>query len=70
MDSATLLEYRESDLQINQWGSTAVATYKFHIRWRSGESAHSDSGHDILTLTRDASAWLIVWRLLVSGPSQ
>jgi uncharacterized protein (TIGR02246 family) len=67
--AARVHEYTESDHQIDVWGDTAVATYRFVMAWEMGGQSYREAGHDLFVFSREDGRWLAVWRTLQSAPS-
>jgi hypothetical protein len=67
MSSAQVLEYDESDVAIDVWESTAVATYRYRITWQREGKMHRDTGHDVFVFLRQESRWQVVWRTVMPG---
>ena len=66
-NNAKLLSFTESDLDIQTWGSTAVASYRFDIEYNLNNQTHRDSGRDMFFFTFQDSRWRAVWRMMLEG---
>jgi uncharacterized protein (TIGR02246 family) len=69
MERATLTEYREDAPQIDVWGDTAVATYRWEMAWLAGGVPNREAGHDAFVLRRGGDGqWRAVWRTMTFEP--
>jgi hypothetical protein len=44
---------------------TAVATYRWRIRYAMDGTNYDEGGHDVFVLRRDGSRWLATWRAML-----
>jgi ketosteroid isomerase-like protein len=65
---ATILAYQEADPEINVWGDTAVATYRYVMDYEIGGDLQHDHGQDVFVFARGPEGWRAVWRTLVPLP--
>jgi ketosteroid isomerase-like protein len=65
IDSTRVTQYQESDVTIDVWGDTAVATYEYEIAWDVNNQPFRDSGRDVFVLRREAGRWWVLWRTLL-----
>jgi len=63
-------DYQESDMTVDIWGDTAVASYHYEIAWEVKGQPYRDSGRDVFVLRREGGKWLVVWRTLVPPAGQ
>ncbi len=63
LSSATILEFSESDLLVNVWGDTAVATFRYELAWEADGKRRQARGHDLFVFRRTGAKWLAVLRL-------
>jgi hypothetical protein len=61
--------YHEDPPTIDIWNNTAVAAYRWTMRWSMGGESHDGSGHDIFAFARRDGKWRAVWRLLLPTDS-
>jgi uncharacterized protein (TIGR02246 family) len=56
--------FEELEHRINVFGDTAVATYRFSVRYTmEGEDAeHDETGQEVLVLRRGPGGWKVIWR--------
>jgi hypothetical protein len=64
-EKATVHEYRETNLNIDLFGSTAIAQLGFSIRYEIEGNTSDESGMDIYVLAKSNDQWLIEWRTQV-----
>jgi ketosteroid isomerase-like protein len=60
-------DFDEPDVQA--WGDTAVATYRFTLDYAMGGAHSRDTGWDVLVLRRAAGTWQVVWRTIIPADS-
>ena len=68
MSSSVLRAYRESDLVVRQWKTTAVATYSWEIDYEQGGRLNRERGTDLFVFERHGEQWLAVWRAITFSP--
>ena len=61
---ATILDVKETELMVDVFGDTAVATYSFEITHEIDEKTSTHRGRDMFTFTRIENKWLAVWRTI------
>jgi len=61
----SIREYVESELSIDLWGDTAVATCRFALEWDADGEPHRDTGQDVFVFTHESGAWVAVWRAVI-----
>lgn len=69
VSQATVGEFVQTDLVMDIWGNTAVATYRFEVSYKINGRRHGDSGRDLFVLVREDGRWWAVWRTMIT-PSQ
>lgn len=62
-------EFRELDPRVDVFGQTAVATYRFEIRYDMGDQSYDEHGQDVLVFARQDGRWQVVWRAILPVPS-
>ena len=62
---ATVHEYKESEFEIDCWGNTAVASYRFDIAYEMNGGHYRESGRDVFVFIRRDERWLAVWRTMI-----
>jgi hypothetical protein len=58
-------DYRETDRRVEVFGATAVATYRFEMRYEMKGESYRDAGSDVFVFTREEDSWLAVWRTMI-----
>jgi hypothetical protein len=69
-ESAVIHGYAESDLVIDTFDETAVATYRYDIDWEMDGERHVEAGHDFFVFRRHGGRWIAAWRLLTVQPPE
>ncbi|HTG62445.1 MAG TPA: nuclear transport factor 2 family protein [Terriglobia bacterium] len=64
---ATVREFKASEPVIDLFDNMAVAIYPWEIRYRMNNQDHSESGHELLVLTRQKGKWQVAWRMVLSS---
>ncbi|MEM9190332.1 MAG: nuclear transport factor 2 family protein [Myxococcota bacterium] len=62
-EHATTQSFREVDHDVQVVQDTAVVHYGFEIRYALEGKTHEQRGREVLTLVRQDSRWVIVWRM-------
>jgi ketosteroid isomerase-like protein len=68
MSQAKVHEFRQTDAQIDVFGATAIATYRFDIRYEMSGQTLTEPGEEVLVLNRANGPWQAVWRAIVLLP--
>ena len=68
MERITLTSYNEDSLAVDTWGDTALATYRWEMKWLAGGVPNHETGHDVFALQRANGAWSAVWRTMLFDP--
>jgi ketosteroid isomerase-like protein len=55
-------EFRELDHSVEVMGDTAVATYRFFVKFEAEGSVQSENGQEVLVFQRDGERWSVIWR--------
>ena len=63
--NAVVLEYSESDEQIDVTGNCAVATFKFEMIYEREKYRDKLKGRDIWIFEREGNKWIAVWRTMI-----
>jgi ketosteroid isomerase-like protein len=64
-ESAKVIDYGESNLSIDTWADTAVATYRYLMEWEMAGKRSRETGNDVIVLVCREGRWGVVWRTLV-----
>ena len=62
---ATVHDYKEMDPEVNVFGNTAVAVYRFEITYEIKGESFYDTGQDVFIFTSEGNKWKAVWRIVV-----
>ena len=62
---ARVVEYRESDLDVQVIGDTAVVTYRFDMIYEREKKREHSTGRDLWVFARHGDQWLAVWRTML-----
>jgi uncharacterized protein (TIGR02246 family) len=59
------------DHAVRVFGDTAVASYRFRVRYEHGGREHDETGAELMVFRREAGRWKSVWRMQLpaSGPA-
>ncbi len=63
-------EYKDSEPNIDLWGSTAVAAYSWEIAYDMSGESYRASGWDVFVFVRENAPWLAVWRTIIAAPQR
>ncbi|MFN8526881.1 MAG: nuclear transport factor 2 family protein [Chloroflexota bacterium] len=63
---AQVQRFDEIELDVREWGDTAVATCHFEIEYLMSGERHFDRGHDLFVLQRAPAGWQVIWRTMVA----
>ncbi|GAB4403369.1 MAG: hypothetical protein OHK0039_02460 [Bacteroidia bacterium] len=64
MNSADLHGAEMGPLELDQWGDTAVASYRIDIDYTIEEERFLESGRDVWVLRKQGGTWRAAWRTL------
>ena len=63
--NARVLEYEESDLQIQISSNVAVVSFRFNMLYERPSYRERSTGRDVWVFERVEGKWLAVWRTMV-----
>jgi hypothetical protein len=63
--NAKVIEYDESDLEVDVVGDTATASFSFTMIYERGTQRYRGSGRDLWIFGREAGEWKAVWRTML-----
>jgi hypothetical protein len=63
--NADLLEYGESDHQVDVAGDTAVASFAFDMVYKRSGASYRCTGRDLWVFSLHEGTWLAVWRSML-----
>lgn len=61
---AQVIDYRESECIVDDWGVVAVATSPWEMTYGLGGQRYRESGHDTFVFKKEDGRWQAVWRLM------
>ena len=67
---ATVKDYRHDVPTIDLFGSSAVVTFQWEMRYELSGKDYSEPGSDTLLLTKENERWLVLWRLVLVNPKK
>jgi hypothetical protein len=68
LQQATLEQATLDEPVIDIWGTTAVASYAWQVRYQFDGQVHHDVGHDVFVFSRDhQNRWRATWRMMLPG---
>ncbi len=62
---ATIASFGSDEPVVHVGGDTAVATYRWRIRYTMNGADYDESGHDVFVLRREGAGWLATWRAML-----
>jgi ketosteroid isomerase-like protein len=62
---ATIASFEMDEPDVHAAGDSAVATYRWHIRYTLDATEFDESGHDVFVLRRHGGRWLATWRAML-----
>jgi hypothetical protein len=68
IQQTTILEYEESDPQIDLYGDAAVVVCPWKINFEMKGQKHREEGRDLLVLVRHEHSWCVAWRAVFPQP--
>lgn len=64
-ESSEVHSYEQGDPDINLFGTTAVVTYPFAMRYTFNNQTSHESGRDLMVMIKQDEQWQVVWRTLL-----
>jgi hypothetical protein len=65
---ALVLRYEESEVTVDVFGDTAVASLRWEMAWEIGGQRSEEAGYDVYVLVAVQGKWLVAWRTLFPTP--
>jgi hypothetical protein len=62
LSAATVHEFQERDVRVEEYEGAAVVSYGYRIRYESGGERHQEEGREVLLLVRSVDGWQGAWR--------
>jgi ketosteroid isomerase-like protein len=63
---ARVRQFTPGDAEIDVFGDTAVATYRYEVVYEMGGSEFDETGGELLVFLRQDSGWLVAWRTMLT----
>lgn len=63
--NARVIEYTESDQQIDIIGNSAVVSFRFDMLYERPKYRERSQGRDVWVFQRESNRWVAVWRTMV-----
>ena len=60
-----ILEYKEMSMKIDIFGDVAIVYYSYETKWEMKGKTFSETGNDVMVLSRNEGKWLLIWRTLI-----
>ena len=70
VQTATVREFAAPDPEIHVAGTTATAVCPWTMTYTLNDQTYTESGHDVLVLTRNGGDWRVMWRALMPASPQ
>ncbi|MHC4974775.1 MAG: nuclear transport factor 2 family protein [Planctomycetota bacterium] len=55
---------------VRVFGDTAVARYRFRVRYEHGGQEHDETGAELMAFARHEGTWRAVWRMQLPAPAE
>ncbi|MGD0695281.1 MAG: nuclear transport factor 2 family protein [Terriglobia bacterium] len=68
--AAKIHDFKESDIQVDVFASTAIATFAWEIKYEMKGQNYHEAGHDVFVFIRDEGKWQAVWRAVLFSPAK
>jgi ketosteroid isomerase-like protein len=63
---AHVRQFTPGDAEIDVFGDTAVATYRYEVVYELGGSKFDETAGELLVFLRQDSGWLVAWRTMLT----
>jgi uncharacterized protein (TIGR02246 family) len=67
--AATVHEFDETQVRVDEYDRAAVVSYEYRIRYDSNGVAYDERGREVIVLVRQDETWQVAWRLVLPPPS-
>ena len=67
--AAKILDFRESEIRVESWEETALATLRFDITYRMEGRESTEAGHNVWLFHRKPMGWRALWRTQIPIPT-
>jgi ketosteroid isomerase-like protein len=63
---AHVRQFTPQEAEIDVFGDTAVATYRYRVIYDLGDETYDETGGELLVLLRSGSDWRVAWRTILT----
>jgi len=63
---AHVRQFSPGDAEIDVFGDTAVATYRYRVVYEIAGDTYDETGGELLVLLRDGDRWMVAWRTMLA----
>lgn len=63
---AHISQFIPGDAEIDVFGDTAVATYRYRVVYEMGGERYDENAGELLVFLRQNDTWVVVWRTLLT----
>ncbi len=67
---AVIHDFREFEPAIDVCGNTAIATYRWEIRYEMNGESFNETGRDLFVFVREDGRWQAIWRAMILPQTQ
>ena len=65
---ATIVAFEPEEATVHLAESTAIATYRWRVRYTMNDADYDEGGRDLFVLRHDGTRWLVTWRAMLPDP--
>jgi ketosteroid isomerase-like protein len=65
VSQARVRQFTPQEAEIDVFGDTAVATYRYRVIYDLGEETYDETGGELLVLLRTGTDWRVAWRTIL-----
>jgi ketosteroid isomerase-like protein len=66
--AATVHEFDETQVRVDDYGNAAVVSYDYRIRYELKDMTYDERGREVILLVRQDETWQVAWRLVLPPP--
>lgn len=63
---AHVRQFSPGDAEIDVFGDTAVATYRYRVVYQIADDTYDETGGELLVFLRREERWLVAWRTMLA----
>jgi uncharacterized protein DUF4440 len=67
--AATVHEFEETEVRLDEYDHAAVVSYGYRIRYDLDDVGYDERGREVILLVRRGETWQVAWRLVLPPPS-